>query len=56
LLFRVTSNPLDGIFYKIAHKSDYENVVNLLYSDFFTDEPMSKCLKLSDGKTRQVEI
>lgn len=47
-----SSNPLAGIQYRIANESRYEDVVNSLYANFFTDEPMSHCLELTDGVKR----
>ncbi len=45
-------NSLNNIHYRIVPPSRYEDVVRLLYGSFFTDEPMSKCLGLTDGIRR----
>lgn len=43
---------LANIDYRIASPGHYEDVVKLLYANFFTDEPMSRSLKLTDGVKR----
>lgn len=45
-------NSLNNIHYRIVPPSRYEDVIRLLYGSFFTDEPMSKCLGLTDGIRR----
>jgi len=45
-------NSLNNIHYRIVPPTRYEDVIRLLYGSFFTDEPMSKCLGLTDGIRR----
>ena len=43
---------LHDVVFRIVDQSRYTEVLDLLYTNFHTDEPMSRALKIFDGTNR----
>ena len=43
---------LSDVVFRIVDQSRYTEVLDLLYTNFHTDEPMSRALKIFDGTNR----
>ena len=43
---------LSDVVFRIVDQTRYTEVLDLLYSNFHTDEPMSRALKIFDGTNR----
>ena len=43
---------LTDVVFRIVDQSRYTEVLDLLYTNFHTDEPMSRALKIFDGTNR----
>ena len=43
---------LSDVIFRIVDQSRYTEVLDLLYTNFHTDEPMSQALKIFDGTNR----
>ena len=43
---------LSDVVFRIVDQSKYAEVLDLLYTNFHTDEPMSRALRIFDGENR----
>lgn len=51
-----TPSDLSDIMFRIVDQSRFAEVLSLLYSNFHTDEPMSRALKIYDGVHRLPDV
>lgn len=51
-----TGDGLQDISFRIADQSRYPEILNLLYKNFHTDEPMSKAVGMIDGDGTRVPV
>ncbi len=48
----MSSSSGNDILYRMAHPSQRPQVMDLLYTSFFADEPMTSTLGITDGERR----